>query len=30
MGDEKLGPLMKAFDQIVRQHEIFRAVFGLI
>lgn len=30
MGDEKLGPLMRAFDQIVRQHEIFRAVFGLI
>lgn len=30
MGDQKLGPLMKAFDQIVRQHEIFRAVFGLI
>lgn len=30
MGDGKLGPLMKAFDRIVRQHEIFRAVFGLI
>jgi hypothetical protein len=30
MGDEKLAPLMKAFDQIVRQQEIFRAVFGLI
>jgi hypothetical protein len=30
MGDDKLGPLMKSFDHIVRQHEIFRAVFGLI
>jgi hypothetical protein len=30
MDDEKLAPLMKAFDQIVRQHAIFRAVFGLI
>jgi hypothetical protein len=30
MGDEKLGPLMKSFDHTVRQHEIFRAVFGLI
>ncbi|HEY2327234.1 MAG TPA: IS4 family transposase [Gaiellaceae bacterium] len=30
MGDEKLGPLMKALDHIVRQHEIFRAAFGLI
>lgn len=30
MGNEKLVPLMKAFDNIVRQHAIFRAVFGLI
>jgi hypothetical protein len=30
MGDEKLAPLMTAFDHAVRQHEIFRAVFGLI
>ncbi len=30
MGDEKLAPLMKSFDHIVRQQEIFRAVFGLI
>jgi hypothetical protein len=26
----RVGSLMKAFDQIVRQHEIFRALFGLI
>jgi len=30
MDDGKLAPLMKAFDHIVRQHEIFRAVFGVI
>jgi len=30
MGEDRLAPLMKAFDQIVRQHEVFRAVFGLI
>jgi len=30
MGDEKLAPLMKSFDHIVRQQGIFRAVFGLI
>jgi hypothetical protein len=30
MGEDRLAPLMKAFDQQVRQHEIFRAVFGLI
>ena len=30
MGEDRLAPLMKAFDEIVRQHEIFRAVFGLI
>ncbi|HEY2778070.1 MAG TPA: IS4 family transposase [Gaiellaceae bacterium] len=30
MGEDRLGPLMKAFDDGVRQHAIFRAVFGLI
>lgn len=30
MGEDRLAPLMKAFDEQVRQHEIFRAVFGLI
>ena len=30
MGEDRLAPLMKAFDEAVRQHEIFRAVFGLI
>lgn len=30
MGEDRLGPLMKAFDAGVRQHAIFRAVFGLI
>jgi len=30
MGEDRLAPLMKAFDDQVRQHEIFRAVFGLI
>ena len=29
MGEDRLAPLMKAFDEIVRQHEMFRAVFGL-
>lgn len=30
MGEDRLAPLMKAFDEQVRAHEIFRAVFGLI
>lgn len=30
MRDDQLAPLMQAFDTVVRQHEIFRAVFGLI
>ena len=30
MGEDRLAPLMKAFDERVRQHAIFRAVFGLI
>ena len=30
MGEDRLAPLMKAFDSAVRGHEIFRAVFGLI
>lgn len=30
MSEERLVPLMKAFDESVRQHAIFRAVFGLI
>ena len=30
MRDDQLAPLMQAFDTIVRQHEVFRAVFGLI
>ena len=30
MDDGKLAPLMKSFDRIVREQEIFRAVFGLI
>jgi hypothetical protein len=30
MGDDRLAPLMKAFDSVVRAHEIFRAVFGVI
>lgn len=30
MGEDRLAPLMKAFDEGVRQHAIFRAVFGLI
>ena len=30
MGDDRLAPLMKAFDAIVRKHAVFREVFGLI
>jgi hypothetical protein len=30
MGDEKLALLMTAFDAVVRRHEIFRSVFGII
>jgi hypothetical protein len=30
MGEDRLAPLMKAYDEVVRRHEIFRAVFGLI
>ena len=30
MGDEKLARLMTAFDAVVRQHEIFRSVFGIL
>lgn len=30
MGDDRLGPLMIAYDAVVRGHEIFRAVFGVI
>jgi hypothetical protein len=30
MGDDRLAPLMKAYDAVVRRHEIFRAVFGVI
>jgi len=30
MSEDRLAPLMKAFDEAVRQHAIFRAVFGLI
>lgn len=30
MDDDQLAPLMKAFDTIVRTHEIFRAIFGII
>ena len=30
MGEDRLGPLMKAYDSSVRGHEIFRAIFGLI
>jgi hypothetical protein len=30
MDDAKLTPIMLAFDRIVRDHQIFRAVFGLI
>jgi hypothetical protein len=30
MRDDQLAPLMQMFDAGVRQHEIFRAVFGVI
>lgn len=30
MGDEKLALLMKTYDAVVRRHEIFRSVFGVI
>lgn len=30
MSEDRLVPLMNAFDESVRQHAIFRAVFGLI
>ena len=30
MGDDRLEPLMNAYDSEVRRHEIFRAVFGVI
>ena len=30
MGDEKLARLMTTYDAVVRRHEIFRAVFGVI
>lgn len=30
MGDDRLAPLMTAYDAVVRRHEIFRSVFGLI
>jgi len=30
MGEDRLAPLMKAFDSAVRTHEIFRAIFGVI
>jgi hypothetical protein len=30
MGEDRLAPLMKAFDSAVRGHEIFRAIFGLL
>jgi hypothetical protein len=30
MGEDRLAPLMKAYDAGVRRHEIFRAVFGVI
>jgi hypothetical protein len=30
MGEDRLAPLMKAYDSAVRAHEIFRAVFGVI
>ena len=30
MGEDRLAPLMQAFDSAVRGHEIFRAIFGLI
>lgn len=30
MGEDRLAPLMKAYDKVVRRHAIVRAVFGLI
>ena len=30
MGEDRLAPLMKAYDEVVRHHAVFRAVFGLI
>ena len=30
MGDDRLGPLMLAFDAEVKQHAIFRTVFGVV
>jgi hypothetical protein len=30
MGDDRLGPLMLAFDAEVKKHAIFRAVFGVV
>lgn len=30
MGDDKLALLMKTYDAVVRRHEIFRSVFGVI
>jgi hypothetical protein len=30
MGEDRLAPLMKAYEEVVRRHAIFRAVFGLI
>lgn len=30
MSDERLRPLIEAFDQIVREHAVFRETFGLI
>ncbi len=30
MGEDRLAPLMTAYDAEVRRHEIFRSVFGLI
>lgn len=30
MRDERLKPLMRAFDEILREHEVFRLLFGVI
>lgn len=30
MTEDRLAPLMKAYDSVVRAHEIFRAIFGII
>ena len=30
MPDERLIPLMEAFDEVLRDHEIFREIFGVI